>query len=154
MPSQSSSSWSIAALAIAALAAPIAALASQGETPPGIAGVQTVSADRARSVQESGAIIVDARTAGEFAEAHVKGAASVAYKGRSANAKEFDAAQDNFEVSRLPADKAVPIIFYCNGSEGWQSYKAAVMAKKAGFTHVFWMRGGLPEWKAKGLPVE
>jgi rhodanese-related sulfurtransferase len=29
-----------------------------------------------------------------------------------------------------------------------------VAAVKAGYTRVYWFRGGFPEWSAKGYPVE
>jgi rhodanese-related sulfurtransferase len=46
------------------------------------------------------------------------------------------------------------MIFYCNGAECWKSYKSSVVAVKAGYKNVYWLRDGIPEWKAKGLPVE
>jgi 3-mercaptopyruvate sulfurtransferase SseA len=45
-------------------------------------------------------------------------------------------------------------VFYCNAGECWKSYKASVMAIKGGHKKVNWFRGGIPEWKAKGLPTE
>ena len=44
--------------------------------------------------------------------------------------------------------------FACNGAECWKSFKASKMAASQGFRQVYWLRGGLPEWDAKGLPVE
>ena len=46
------------------------------------------------------------------------------------------------------------MIFYCNAGECWKSYKAAKVALDAGHTKVHWLRGGIPEWKSKGYPVE
>ena len=51
-------------------------------------------------------------------------------------------------------DKAKPTIFACNGAECWKSFKASKAAVALGFQKVYWLRGGLPEWDAKGLPVE
>jgi len=46
------------------------------------------------------------------------------------------------------------VIFACNGVECWLSYKAAKVATTKGFQSVYWLRGGLPEWDAAGLPTE
>ena len=51
-------------------------------------------------------------------------------------------------------DKTKPVIFACNGAECWKSYKAAKVAAAKGFKSVYWLRGGLPEWDAGGLPTE
>jgi rhodanese-related sulfurtransferase len=45
-------------------------------------------------------------------------------------------------------------VFYSDGLTGWKSYKAAVLAVKAGYKNVMYMRGGFAEWEAKGAPVE
>ena len=50
-------------------------------------------------------------------------------------------------------DKSKPTAFFCNGPECWKSYKAAEQAKKMGFAKVYWLRSGMPEWRAKNLPV-
>ena len=49
---------------------------------------------------------------------------------------------------KLPADKAAQLIFACNGAECWKSYKASHAAIQAGYTRVYWFRGGLPEWRS------
>ena len=92
--------------------------------------------------------------AAEYAEKAIKGAKSVPYKEKSAKAADFDAAQDAFDLAKLPADKAAPVVFYCNAGECWKSYKASVAAIKAGYKQVNWFRGGMPEWTSKGLPTQ
>jgi rhodanese-related sulfurtransferase len=124
------------------------------ETPASLAGVTVVSAERARSLADAGAALIDTRAANEYAEQHVKGAKSVPYREKSVKAADFDAAQDSFDLAKLPADKGAAVIFYCNAGECWKSYKASVVAQRAGYKTLYWMRGGIPEWKAKGLPVE
>jgi rhodanese-related sulfurtransferase len=103
---------------------------------------------------DSGAKMIDTRVTNEFAEAHIKGAISVQYKEKSAKAADFDVSQDSFDVTKLPSDKNAAIIMQCNGTECWKSYKGAVAAIKAGYKKVYWLRGGFPEWKAKGFAVE
>ena len=131
-----------------------AAPAFANETPASLKGAELVDAAKAKSLMDSGAKMIDTRVANEYAEAHIKGAISVPYKEKSAKAVDFDAAQDSFDVAKLPADMNVAIITQCNGAECWKSYKGAVAALKAGHKKVYWFRGGIPEWKAKGLPVE
>jgi len=124
------------------------------ETPASLAGAAVVDAAKTKSLMDGGAKLIDTRVANEYAEAHIKGAVNVPYKEKSAKAADFDASQDNFDVSKLPGNKNTAIITQCNGPECWKSYKGAVAAIKAGYKKVYWFRGGFPEWKAKGLPVE
>jgi rhodanese-related sulfurtransferase len=128
--------------------------ASASETPATLAGVTVVNADKVKQMLESGVPVIDTRVANEYAEAHVKGAKSVPYKEKSAKATDFNAAEDSFDMSKLPADKNAPVVFYCNAGECWKSYKASVVALKAGYNKISWFRGGIPEWKSKGYPVE
>ena len=98
--------------------------------------------------------VIDARVAMEYAESHIKGAISVPYKEKSAKSADFDPSKDRFDLKKLPSDKNTPILFYCNGAECWKGYKASTAAVKAGYKTVYWLRLGLPAWKAKGYPVE
>lgn len=129
-------------------------LSLASETPASLKGAEIVTAAKAKSLMDGGAKMVDTRVANEYAEGHIKGAINVPYKEKSAKAADFDASADSFDVSKLPADKNAAIITQCNGAECWKSYKGAVAAMKAGYKKVYWFRGGYPEWKASGLPVE
>lgn len=124
------------------------------DTPASLSGAAVVDAAKAKSLMDGGAAMIDARAANEYAEAHIKGAQNIPYKEKSAKAADFDATQDSFDVSKLPADKNAGVIFQCNGAECWKSYKASAAAAKAGHKKVYWFRGGFPEWKAKGYSVE
>ncbi|MHB8535521.1 MAG: rhodanese-like domain-containing protein [Sulfuricaulis sp.] len=135
------------------IALPAMALAGP-QTPPSIPGVTVVTAEKAKAMQDKGVLIVDARVANEYVEEHIKGAINVPYKEESAKSVNFDSRKDKFDLSKLPANKNTAIIFYCNAGECWKSYKASTMAVRAGHKNVYWLRGGIPEWKAKGLPVE
>lgn len=123
-------------------------------TPENLAGVTVVKAEDVQKMMQSGVPVIDTRVANEFAEEHVKGAKSVPYKEKSAKATSFDSSQDSFDLAKLPADKNAPIVFYCNAGECWKSYKASVVASRAGYSKISWFRGGMPEWKSKKLPVE
>jgi rhodanese-related sulfurtransferase len=131
------------------------ALPSQAaNTPESLNGATVVNADKAKELMGGGARMIDTRVAAEYAEAHVKGAINVPYKEKSAKAADFDAAQDSFDLAKLPADKNAALVMQCNGAECWKSYKGAAMAVKAGYKKVYWFRDGFPAWKAKGYPVE
>lgn len=124
------------------------------ETPASLQGVSVVSAEQVKDLMAKGVPVVDTRVANEFAEAHIKGAISVPYKEKSAKSASFNASEDTFDLSKLPADKNSDIVFYCNSGTCWKSYKASAVAVKAGYSKVHWFRGGYPEWKGKGLPTE
>jgi rhodanese-related sulfurtransferase len=128
--------------------------ACAANTPMDLAGATMVTAEQAKKLVDGGAPIIDARVANEYVESHIKGAKSVPYKEKSAKDAKFDPKDDSFDLAKLPADKGVAVIFYCNGAECWKGYKAAKTAVDAGYKKVQWFRGGIPEWKAKGYPVE
>ena len=73
---------------------------------------------------------------------------------KSEKSVNFDAAQDEFNLAKLPADKASAVVIYCNGPECWKSFKASSAAIKGGYTNVLWYREGFPNWKSKGLSSE
>ena len=141
-------------LATAALGLGVAAPAWAAETPTTLDGVKLVSAEQARDLQAKGVPMIDTRVAAEYAEKTVKGAISVPYKEKSAKEAAFDKSQDSFDLAKLPADKNAALVFFCNAGECWKSYKASVQARDAGYKQINWMRGGMPEWAAKGLPTQ
>ena len=142
-------------VALSAIVLSVTALqANAGDTPASLDGATVVTADKAKQLIDGGAVIIDSRVANEFAEAHIKGAHNIPYKEKSAKAVDYDASQDSFDLTKLPADKNAAIVVACNGAECWKSYKAAHAAVKAGYKKVYWFRGGFPEWKAKGYPTE
>lgn len=141
-------------LAAAVLSAGFVAPSFAATTPDKLDGVKVVTAEQARDLQAKGAPMVDTRVAAEYAEKTVKGALSVPYKEKSAKEPGFDPKADSFDLGKLPGDKAKPVVMFCNAGECWKSYKAAVVARDAGYKQVHWFRGGMPEWSAKGLPTQ
>jgi len=121
------------------------------DTPESLDGAKIVTAKEANDLMGKGSKLFDVRVASEYAEEHIKGATSVPYGEKSKKEVAFDATQDKFDDSKLPADN---MIFQCNGADCWKSYKAAKWAVGKGKKTVYWFRGGFPEWKAAGLPVE
>jgi PQQ-dependent catabolism-associated CXXCW motif protein len=47
-----------------------------------------------------------------------------------------------------------PIIVYCSDPQCWLSYNGALRAIAAGYTNVYWYRGGLQAWQMAGLPLK
>lgn len=122
-------------------------------TPRSLGGVKIVSAEEAAGMMQKGVVLYDTRIEEEHREGHIKGAQWLPYAEKSAKEVGFDSGKDKFDLARI-ADKKAPVIFACNGPECWKSYKSSVAALKAGYTQVYWFRGGFPEWAAKGYPVE
>ena len=144
---------SVAIAATLALTA-VSAQASD-ETPTKLTGGKVISAEEGKKTLDAGgAMFVDTRAVLNFGKGHVPGAVAIAYKEKSEKLENFDASQDQFELSKLPADKAKAVVFYSDGPAGWKSYKAAVLAIKAGHKNVMYMRDGFAGWTAKGFPSE
>jgi rhodanese-related sulfurtransferase len=141
-------------LTAAVLAFALHAPAHAATTPEKLDGTKLVTAEQARDLHAKGVPMIDTRVAAEYAEKTIKGAISVPYKEKSAKEVGFDAKADSFDLTKLPADKAAPMVLFCNAGECWKSYKAAVVARDAGYKTIYWFRGGMPEWSAKGLPTQ
>jgi rhodanese-related sulfurtransferase len=129
-------------------------VARAADTPMTLPGAKLISSDEVVKAQSSGALVIDARIASEYADGHIKGAVNIPYREKSDKAVSFDPRQDEFNLAKLPADKGAAIILYCNGPECWKSFKASTAAIKDGYTNINWYRDGFPSWKSKGLPVE
>ena len=130
-------------------------LAFAQETPAAApAGVKLVDAVAVQALQGKGAVLIDTRRASEFAEGTIKGAISVPYDPeKSAKDANFDAAQDKYDMGKI-ADKNKDYVVFCNSGTCWKSFKAAVVMAKAGYKNVHWYRNGVPDWKARKLPME
>lgn len=144
----------ISFLAVALMALSSGAALAQETPTQAPAGVKLVEAAEVQSLQAKGAILVDTRVPNEFAEATIKGAISVPYNPeKSAKAATFDPKDDKFDLAKLPK-KDAQIVTFCNSGTCWKSYKAAVALAKAGYKNVYWYRNGVPDWKARKLPME
>lgn len=86
------------------------------------------------------AIILDAREPGEFHISHLKNAISVGYNHFSIDS-----------VQKKITDKNKKIVVYC--SLGIRSDNIARKLKKAGYTNVYNLYGGIFEWKNENFPV-
>jgi rhodanese-related sulfurtransferase len=134
-------------------AAPYEYVASLGIfTPAELTGVQRVTARDAYELSEKGAKMVDVRTEKEYAARHARGAVNLPYVEKSLKEIDYDAKKDQFP-GLASLNKTDALVFFCNGAECWKSFKASKAARDAGYTRVYWLRGGMPEWVAQGLPT-
>lgn len=122
-------------------------------TPRSLPGAQVADAAAVAQLLQRGARYIDTRTADEFKAGHVPGAVLVPYVEKSPKDADYDGKLDQFDVGELGGNKAAELIFACNGAECWKSYKASRAALAAGYTKVYWFRGGFPEWRAAGQKV-
>ena len=148
---------SIALVAFGFIAATGASYANPPETPTTApVGVKIVGAKEVQDLQAKGATLVDTRKAAEYGEGSIKGAVSIPYDPeKSAKTADgvFDPSLDKFDLSKM-ADKNAHLVMFCNSGTCFKSYKAAVVLAKAGYKNVYWYRDGVPDWKAKKLPME
>ncbi len=131
----------------------LAGAAFGANTPTSLKGTTVVTAAQVKTFASQGMLIVDARVPLEYAEGHIPHAISEPYFERSAHSVKFDASKDHFNLDKLPKNKSTALVIYCNGPECWKSFKESTAAVKAGYTHLYWFRGGLPAWKAAGYKV-
>lgn len=144
--------WALVMVVAAALGIPCA-MADDPPTPASAKGFEVLSIEKARDLIGK-AQFYDMRSAVNYGKGHVKGAVALPYDQKSEKSENFDGAKDKFDMAKLPQDKSAAIVFYSDGPTGWKSYKAAVMASRAGYTNVKWMREGTSGWTAKQLPLE
>lgn len=90
-------------------------------------------------INREDALVLDVRDAAEF------------NAGRIPNAKHIPLAQMAQRLGELDKWKEKPIIAYCQS--GNRSASACAALKKAGFTQVHNLNGGLPAWQDANLPV-
>ena len=120
------------------------------------AGVKLIGAAEVQALQAKGAVLVDTRRAAEYGEGSIKGAISIPYdpeKSAKTSDGVFDASLDKFDLSKM-TDKNAHLVMFCNSGTCFKSYKAAVVLAKAGYKNVYWYRDGVPDWKARKLPME
>ena len=122
-------------------------------TPTFVPGAKTINAAEAKQLAAQGVAVYDVRVPDEWQAGHLPGAIWDPYQEVSAKEPDFDASVDKFNLSKLPKDKNTPFLMYCQGTVCWKSYKSVVVATRAGWKNVYWLRGGFPEWSAAGYPV-
>ncbi|MGD9956056.1 MAG: rhodanese-like domain-containing protein [Candidatus Nanopelagicales bacterium] len=102
--------------------------------------VQTVSPqDFLAQAAKPGVVVVDVRTAGEYAAGHVDGAINI------------DVEAPTFDSQIATLDKAATYAVYCHS--GRRSGLATDAMGKAGFTNVYNLQGGIADLQAAGAQI-
>ena len=102
--------------------------------------VITVSEFAESAKQDTAAVILDVRTAEEYAEGHIESALNLNIKDETA-----------FDNGIKTLDKNKTYYIYCRS--GRRSHNAALKMQKQGFK-VFDMEGGINAWKEANMPIE
>ncbi|WP_271765172.1 rhodanese-like domain-containing protein [Aquimarina algiphila] len=102
--------------------------------------VELITVEEMDSLLEMGKVqLIDVRTPGEYADGHIDGASNIDFR------------DDNFEALIAKVDKTKPVAVYCG--RGGRSGKCSAYMKKAGFTKIYDLDGGITEWKFKGKQI-
>ena len=90
-------------------------------------------------INQGKTLILDVRTADEFAAGHIRDAKNIPLKELKAR------------IDELEKFKARPVVVVC--AKGLRSAKATTQLNKAGYTEAASLLGGLDAWQTQGLPV-
>lgn len=105
-----------------------------------LSGIQQVGpAELATLVNRDNALVIDLRNPAEFAKGHIAGS-------RNVQMSQFDP-----ENKALAPAKALPVVLVCH--VGQTASMAAQRLRKAGFTRVAVLAGGIRAWQAADLPL-
>jgi PQQ-dependent catabolism-associated CXXCW motif protein len=122
------------------------------QTPTTIPGGHVVSTLELKEALDSGKlrsaplILIDAWNHAQHPK--IRNAEWIAYAGSPGNF--HDTVQDRLakKLDELTGgNRDMSIVFYCLGSECWESYNASLRAIYLGYSHVYWYRGGLSAWR-------
>lgn len=106
---------------------------------------QISTQDVRRILVEDSAILVDTRTAAEYAAGHIPGAR---------NLGDGSVTQVAAVTQLVGGDKAKALVLYCNGPYCQASRRLSEQLLAAGFTNVRRYQLGIPVWRALGGPTE
>lgn len=95
--------------------------------------------DAVRLINDRHALVLDVRTPADYKKGHIL------------NALNVPQARLQERLSELGKDHARPIVVYC--ALGGVSAQATHQLKKAGYTEVYPIAGGLNGWLSASLPV-
>ncbi len=105
------------------------------------ASIPYISVEELRMLQMNDSIVIlDARESKEFNVSHIASAKNVGFN---------DFSSEDKQLQNL--NKNIPVVVYC--SLGIRSEEIGEKLKKAGFTNIKNLYGGIFEWKNKNYPV-
>lgn len=124
--------WGAVVLVLVALVATEALRRLRGQRP-------ITTAEAVHLMNSNDAVVVDARSSGDYDKGHILNARHVPLAGIEGRAKEIAKSTDR------------TIVCYCNS--GSVAPQAAAKLRKLGYTDVHVLKGGIQGWQADGMPV-
>ncbi|WP_422032587.1 rhodanese-like domain-containing protein [Roseovarius sp.] len=121
-------------------------------TPTAVPGASVVSTEGLANAMASGLemIIIDV-LGGEYALPGAYMIPEMSSPGSYEDRIQQQTGQFLGQVTGQLAD--YPIILYCSDPQCWLSYNATLRVVAAGYTNVYWYRGGITAWQMAGFPV-
>lgn len=107
-------------------------------------GISIIDIEKARAIVEAAGLVIDARTAAEYAEGHLPGALLVDY---------YDMGR-YLDAVLLLLSPEYEIMLYCAGMDCEDSELLARELFMMGYKKLAVFRGGYEEWIEAGLPIE
>ncbi|HQS99279.1 MAG: hypothetical protein B7Y26_00260 [Hydrogenophilales bacterium 16-64-46] len=104
-----------------------------------LSGVEQADTLKATRLYNDEALVLDVRETGEFESGHIP------------KAKHIPLGQLGKRLGELDAHKDKPVLVNCRS--GARSARACGILKKAGFTTVYNLAGGILAWERANLPV-
>jgi len=103
------------------------------------AGARMTPLQAVRLINDREPVVVDVRTPADFKKGHLL------------NAVNLPVAKIGERAGELAKDKAKPLLVYC--ALGGSAIEAAKSLRKAGYSEVYPLRGGLNGWISANLPI-
>ena len=101
--------------------------------------LKNIDAHTAAKMQKDGALLVDVREAGEYAQLRIPGSQLMSLS--------------RIGMSELPLVPGQAVVYFCAGGNRTAA-NATRLAEKAGKHDAYVMAGGIGAWRSAGLPVE
>jgi rhodanese-related sulfurtransferase len=117
------------------------------QAPEVVAGATTLDSDGVIALigKVPDLVIIDARHEKDFQDGHIEGAVRLLDDDMLAAGPPA--------LAKLAAAKTTPLLFYCNGPACGRAAKSASAALSWGYGSVSYYYAGIPDWRAKNLPL-
>jgi len=115
-------------------------------------GVRVTTEDMQRLIADNRAVLVDV-----LATPHaitLPGAFFMPAGGTAGTFNDENQVQFGQQLAQATGgDTTRALVFFCQGANCWESYNAALRANAAGYSQIYWYRGGLAAWQEAGLQM-
>lgn len=121
-------------------------------TPTSVPGGQVVTTMQLAQALQGGmqVVLIDV-LGGDYTLPRALKAPALASPGHFGDGVQQQAAQWLRQITQ--GNSTVPIVIYCSDPQCWLSYNGALRTVAAGYTNVYWYRGGVQAWQMAGLPL-